>query len=370
MNGNITVCQYNQCAGCMVCVNKCSRNAIRIVDDRRSYNAVINPNRCVSCGQCTEVCPNVHPVEKKTPEYVRQGWANDSHVRQAASSGGVATAIAIAFVKAGGICCACRYEHGQFVFGTAETAEDVQQFAGSKYVKSNPGGIYKEVQKYIRAERKVLFIGLPCQVAAMKKYMGDHALLYTIDLICHGSPSPKLLDMYLQEMKRPLQQHREITFRQKNCYFLALDKKSVQPKGVFDRYTYSFLQGIDYTENCYSCQYASLERVSDITLGDSWGSELEEQEMGKGLSLILCQSEKGHELLAMADMTLLDVDLDVAVKNNKQLSHPMSKPEKRELFYHTLRKTESFSKAVRKAYPKECFRFELKAFLIKSGLLK
>ena len=40
---------------------------------------------------------------------------------------------------------------------------------------------------------------------------------------------------------------------------------------------------IDYTENCYSCRYASQSRVSDISLGDSWGSELSEEEKKKGI---------------------------------------------------------------------------------------
>lgn len=365
-----TVCPQDQCAGCMACVSKCSRDAIHIVDNLQTYNAVIDKDRCVACGQCVAVCPNVRPVVKRALVDVRQGWANDDGVRQAASSGGAATAIALAFVQAGGVCCACRYDQGRFSFATAETVEDVRQFVGSKYVKSDPGSIYKDVQRFIKAGRKVLFIGLPCQVAAVKNYVGDHELLYTVDLICHGSPSPRLLEMYLKEMKRPIQRHKTISFRQKDRFFLAIDNKSVQPIGVFDRYTYAFLQGIDYTENCYSCQYASIDRVSDVTLGDSWGSKLDKQETGKGISLLLCQSDKGRKLLDLADMTLLDVDLEAAVKNNKQLNHPTAKTEKRELFYRELRKTNSFTKAVGKAYPKACFRFEVKSLLVKAGLLK
>lgn len=40
---------------------------------------------------------------------------------------------------------------------------------------------------------------------------------------------------------------------------------------MFDKYTLAFLNSINYTENCYNCQYAKIERVSDLTIGDSWG---------------------------------------------------------------------------------------------------
>ena len=45
----------------------------------------------------------------------------------------------------------------------------------------------------------MVFIGLPCQVAAVKKYAEMKKVntddLFTVDLICHGIPS----DLYLKE---------------------------------------------------------------------------------------------------------------------------------------------------------------------------
>ena len=46
--------------------------------------------------------------------------------------------------------------------------EELNDFAGSKYVKSNPIGIYAKVIEKLKHSEKVLFIGLPCQVAAVK----------------------------------------------------------------------------------------------------------------------------------------------------------------------------------------------------------
>ena len=58
----------------------------------------------------------------------------------------------------------------------------------------------------------------------------------------------------------------------------------------------SFLTALSDTENCYSCKDAQEKRPGDITLGDSWGTELPENEWKKGISLILCQTEKGITL--------------------------------------------------------------------------
>ena len=37
-----TVCAKNMCAGCMACTNICKMSAITIIDDYKSYNAVID----------------------------------------------------------------------------------------------------------------------------------------------------------------------------------------------------------------------------------------------------------------------------------------------------------------------------------------
>lgn len=118
------------------------------------------------------------------------------------SSGGVASAIIKQFVKNGGYVAACLFDKGEFVFQLTNDLNETEMFAGSKYVKSNPVNIYGTVEEKLNAGERVLFIGLPCQVAAVKKSTGNPGNLYTIDLICHGTPSPKLLDMFLKREAR------------------------------------------------------------------------------------------------------------------------------------------------------------------------
>lgn len=360
-----TVCEHNKCNGCQACLDICSKKAITVVDDIVAFNAVIDDSLCVGCGRCEKVCPNNSRPQAAIPMKWYQGWAKDVLIRTSSSSGGLATAISEGFIKNGGVVCSCLFEAGEFRFKIAYDVEGIQKFSGSKYVKSNPVGAYQRIKEEIKQEKRVLFIGLPCQSAALQNYIGQSPLLYTVDLICHGTPSPQLLSMFLEERGYDIQKIDNLTFRDKANFHLSTGYKGIEPSTVKDRYTQSFLTGLCYTENCYSCQYASTQRVSDITLGDSWGSKLPKEEQDKGISLILCQNAKGQELLEMANVHLEDVEVDNAIAHNKQLNAASSKPLEHELFFNEIKKKNNFCKAVRKSFPKFCFRQDVKGVLMR-----
>lgn len=155
-----TVCTKDNCTGCMACVESCPQNAIKVVDELDSYNAIINEEQCVNCDLCRKVCQNNRIVKFTQPIMWKQGWARDTLVRSNSSSGGVAQAIERAFVRSGGVVCSCAFEKGLFGFVFAESEKEVEKFKGSKYVKSNPCGIYKKIKEYLIAGRRVLFVGL------------------------------------------------------------------------------------------------------------------------------------------------------------------------------------------------------------------
>ena len=361
-----TVCELNKCAGCMACVDICPKEAIKIKDSLSAYNAEIDETKCIGCNACHKVCQANYPAKAVSPIKWYQGWIDNPEIRKECSSGGAATAISRGFIDNGGIVCGCTFKDGKFIFEFAETKDELKKFIGSKYVKSNPIGIYKEIKDRLKREEKVLFIGLPCQVAALRNYIGVDLSekLYTIDLICHGTPSPKLLDIFLQQYDLSLSRLKDIKFRAKAKFQIYGDYKGSVTKGVSDRYSIAFLNGLTYTENCYSCPYAKKERVSDLTLGDSWGSELSIDEQKKGISLILSQTEKGNELLKMANLYLETVDLEKAITNNYQLKHPSIKPTGRDKFFYGL-KSRNFNFLVFQQLPKQCLRQEIKKCLIK-----
>lgn len=186
-------------------------------------------------------------------------------------------------------------------------------------------------------------------------------------MICHGTPSIQLLSKYLNERGYALDKLKEIKFRTKRDFGISVNGERIIANKVIDQYICTFLEAINYTENCYECEYASLERISDMTLGDSWGSEYKEQER-KGISLILVQTEKGEKLLATSKMELKSADLRKAISNNQQLVHPSIITNKRNRFLKMIKKGSSYNLATFIVAPKMVIKQRIKHILIKLHL--
>lgn len=365
-----SVCEQNKCAGCMACIDICPKSAIKIVDSIEFYNAVIDAEKCINCKACENVCQELHPAKKREPIFWKQGWTNNLD-RSKSSSGGLGYALASAFIKEGGIVAACVFANGEFKFQTFDNLIELDAIRGSKYVKSNPIGIYKKIREIIK-ERKVLFLGLPCQVSALLNYIGEHNAdnLLTIDLICHGTPSPNILTDYYAEHRIDIRDIKNISFRKNSNLGLIQNKSCFTYPFNMDAYSLAFLNSVCYTENCYNCAYASWNRVSDITLGDSWGSELNDEEKKRGISLVLCQTLKGKNLIDIADLSLANVDRIKAVEANHQLQHSSVKTKKYDVFMQSYLKNNNVSEAVRKCFPKHYIKQIIKTILYKLGIYK
>lgn len=365
-----TVCEPNKCVGCYACKDLCPKKAITIRDTVSALNAEINQELCIQCNVCHDVCQVNYPVEKISPLEWFQGWSKNEGIRKNSSSGGLGAELAQTMIGAGGVVCSCAFFDGQFGFRFAETFDQLKSFTGSKYVKSNPEGVHTRIRKLMSEGRKVLFIGLPCQCAALKKStrnikMGE---LYLVDLICHGSPSVKLLDVFLKQYGWNLDSLKEISFRDKGSFAIKSDMQSVVTPGTMDCYSIAFLNSLIYTENCYECNYADSKRVSDLTIGDSWGSALSEG--GKGISLILCNTEKGKRMLDSANVYLTNVDIENAINSNPQLKAPSLMPETRQKFFDGFSKGIRFNILVRKCCTNKWFRQFVKRQFIKLRIIK
>lgn len=361
-----TVCELNKCNGCMACVDRCPKQCISVKDDVSCFNAIIAESLCINCKLCEKTCPNVTKVEKTNPIEWKQGWAAEA-IRYKASSGGAASSIIKGFIKNGGYVASCLFKDGDFVFDITKDTEVAKKFVGSKYVKSNPTGIYKKVEERLKTD-KVLFIGLPCQVAALKNFIKKQDNLYTVDLICHGTPSSMILAKYLAENDNDINQLQDIKFRSSNDFGLIIDGSKVCNEGQ-DDYLMTFLSANNYTENCYECQFATKDRVSDITLGDSWGTEFSDEEKN-GVSLLLVQSEKGKEVIEGIDFNFFDVDIDNAVEQNHQLRHPSIRTPERDKFLSLVKNGKSISYATFCIFKKRIIKRNIKKVLTKLHLME
>lgn len=261
---------------------------------------------------------------------VYAAWRTDIEVRQESSSGGVASAISERWIENGGVVYGSAYQ-GNFVIGHIRCTKksELNNLRGSKYVVSSINGITEKIKQDLRLNLPVLFIGIPCQVAGFKKQFGS--AITTIDLVCHGAPKQDFLWESLPEDIRKLD-FDNVIFRDKTKYHLSLKKDG---QTIWDRplkndlFLKGFFKGIYNRDCCFSCKFANVNRVGDITLGDFWGIDKKtiDTKAEDGISLIIINTEKGKEIFSSASdlLTTKSSCLAEAIRKNKPLNHPCRK---------------------------------------------
>ena len=246
-------------------------------------------------------------------------------------------------LQKGGIVFGAEWQGMEVIIGKAENWVEAQRFAGSKYVESDLVPAIDQIRDLLQKKTNILFIGLPCQVAAIKKLVNSDNL-YTADLICHGTPPSDYLIEYIKSLG--ILKTSDIRFRGRQDFVLTIydeDQKCVYKAGQHaDPYFKAFLDGTIYKDSCYSCPYACSSRVGDVTLGDFWGINRETMQNktdGK-ISLVLVNTEKGKDLVEQIsnDAVLEKRTLDEAIKQNKQLSSPCSETKERVRFKKNVEK--------------------------------
>ena len=340
------------CCGCGTCVLVCPRQAIEMVSkELGSLYPEVNQELCIGCGLCDVYCAYRQRVEALDGEPLRTFAATmtDKAKLEKSASGGVAAAASEAFIKADGVVVGCSLEpeNGSLIpkHIMVRDEADLWKFRGSKYVQSTLGSSFEQIKRCLEADRRVLFIGTPCQVDSLRHFLSktNTENLFAVDIICHGVPSAELFAGYLKTLKRQIE---SFSFRDKvfgwglTASYTYRDKrgklkKYVLSPGVSSYYTY-FLDGETYRESCYTCKYASGDRVGDITIGDFWGIEQECPQLLKenggefnsceGISTILVNTEKGQRLMNEYASALLlkEVEFCKVAKWNRQLTKPSS----------------------------------------------
>lgn len=319
--------EVKDCYGCFACMNKCPKQCISIVKDKLGHLYPYANEKCIECNACLKVCPSINPVKLNKPLEIYAAVGRNNEITERSSSGGIATILSREIISSGGVVYGCAF-HKEFDFRhiRCDSLEDLEALKGSKYVQSDISKVYKDIKEDIKRNRKVLFIGTPCQVAAIKAYFKDNYLLYTVDLICHGVPSVKILKESFPStvIKEGID---SIKFRTKEKYQISIykDNKLLYTRLLSkDLYLKGFFTSLFNRESCFSCQYTIKDRAGDITLGDFWGLDDIKFKDYKGISLCLINTDKGKDLYSAIDTNIIcsPHKIDDALTGNKPLNNP------------------------------------------------
>ena len=365
----IQILDKSQCCGCTACVSICPKQCITMREDEEGFlYPVVDSSHCIDCNLCKKVCPELYPKEMREPLHVYAAKHKNEQVRLASSSGGIFTLLAEKIIDEGGVVFGVRFNNNwDVVHDYTETMEGLAVFRGSKYVQSYMGDCYLKAKSFLEQGRKVMFTGTPCQIAGLKNFLRkDYDNLLTVDVVCHGVPSPKVWQVYLDEIARkggknsvlshPIVEKTEINhidFRSKSIgwkkfsFALTLskatadgEKNTVLLSSIFTENPYmnAFLSNLSLRPSCYDCPAKSGKSGSDITIADFWGIEdvLPEFDDDKGISLVLSYSEKGGRWLAGLDCECIEVDYRSAQRMNPLISSSVSKPINRAFFFRQL----------------------------------
>lgn len=298
-----------KCMGCGACKNICPKDAIRLTYEKSLfYEPSVDYDLCIKCGKCTSICPAVSFLSKNNNNPTAFAIASNDEERLKSSSGAFFPILAKHILNQNGFVCGAAWtEDWNVQHIIVSNSKDVGKLRLSKYVQSNTGNCFREIKNKLLNNELVLFSGTPCQNAGLKNYLGkEYDNLITMDLLCHGSPSPKIWDEYLRSNFN-IENIKEIRFRTKDNGWVSnykcpfdekysyIDDGQKKPIGL---YYVSFLRHIISTDACIDCKYKGLPRVADFTCGDFWAYKKYNENLNdnKGLSVVLINNRKAESI--------------------------------------------------------------------------
>lgn len=356
------ICNHDKCTGCAACKDVCPKQCITMQpDDLDALHPVVDESICINCGLCEKTCPNNRELSYKLPHKVLAAWSNDNEVRRTSASGGIACELYHYWIKNGGVATGVvfdRVEGCHFIL--LENESDIKAVQNSKYTFSDTAGIYKVVKQKLQAGISVLFIGVPCQVAGLYGFLKkEYDNLTTVDIICHGMPPATYLEQHIKSIEDKKKEYtHQLFFRDPKyyTYTYTFTLKNIKGKEFYnkkvltrDNYQLGYHRALIYRENCYSCNYARKERISDLTIGDFSGlGRFAPFEYDKhNVSCILENTDKGAALLKKLKgvLSMYERPACEAFEVEKQLKSPSAKHNGRYCFEQVYNKTHDYVKA-------------------------
>lgn len=344
--------EKEKCCGCSACYNICPTHSIEMKADEEGFlYPVIDEKSCIKCGLCHKVCSfKTKASERLSVPKTIAAKALNSTIREKSSSGGIFSVLAEAVLDNKGIVYGVSLSNDlkKAMHIRATNKAEYEKLRGSKYLQAEVGDVFQHVKDDLISGKEVLFSGVPCQIDGLKQFLGkEFAGLLTVEVVCHGVPSPKLWQKYLLDIEEQYNANViGVNFREKRNasrdFGLEEDENRIyyfvsQKQNPYMR---MFLRNLCLRPSCYSCNAKTHESSADLTLADFWGIEriLPDMDDTKGTSLVFIHSEKGTNAINSVNKSLLyrEVDFKTVIEENSSYYLSSVKPEARNNFFNDL----------------------------------
>lgn len=387
---HVDIHHVEDCCGCVSCANACPISCITMAFDAEGCEyPSVDEDRCIGCGRCVRACPIINR-EPDTPKPQRAFLVQntDKSVLRQSTSGGAFTAIATTVIEMGGVVFGAGYDRDGKAAWDAPLAvrhfavdkvEDLRFFRNSKYVQSEIGDSYRQVDQFLKQGRLVLFSGTPCQCEGLYRYFSGNVPqgLSMADVVCRAVPCRAVFSAYLDWLQNSTGSDADcVLFRDKGCwgyeysnmrafnceepYQPPQSANQIRPtysEGVeTDPYLRAFFGDLSDRPSCYACRFKKRHRVSDLTLWDcfdAWryGDEFDDN---RGATRILMHSEKGQTLLdaSLGMLKVKEIDADEAVSRSREMTRSVDPNPRRTAMFSDLESMEGAA-FIEKWFPKD-----------------
>lgn len=340
--------EKNRCCGCTACYHICPVQAISMEEDAEGFlYPVIDEEKCIKCNRCKQVCAfqSGYPSDAES-QLCYGARAKEEEIVKISSSGGMFYVFAKQILEQGGIVFGARYnEELEVEHVETKSLQEISQFMGSKYAQSSLNEVFRKVERYLHEGKNVLFSGTPCQNAGLNNFLQKKGIetqkLWTIDIVCHGVNSPRILRDYLRLGEEAFEEKiANINMRDKRYGWNAQKASFVNADGkinpITEKYPYNklYLSLLGVRESCYNCVFTNMNRPADVTLADFWNipanSALADD---KGVSTVILNTEKGKEWFQNIKDAVVYEEYSMEQIWQPHLEFSSAKPAGREKFW-------------------------------------
>lgn len=349
----IKLCDELTCTGCSACYNICPKGAIEMKENQEGFlNPTINHELCIECKKCIKVCPQINKINLLYPLKAYASWNKNKKVRIDSASGGIFTAIAEYILDLDGVVYGAAFDDKlELKHIAVYNKKDLLYLRDSKYIQSNVSVCFKEIKGYLDLGRYILFSGTACQISGLLTFLNKkYNNLFTVEILCHGVPSPKIFRDYIRFIKEKHNISRILKYKFRDKYISCecpnsliegIDKNGnkiiIRESNIFNKWIKLFLGNNIIRPACYNCYYVKKQRVSDFTIGDWFGYDsnkfFEGKEAKRGVSIVLCNTSKACNIIKKLDIALFEKEVENAINQKNEMKFKCSQPHTRKDFW-------------------------------------